>query len=258
MHVIEWRSIESADWCDYIPENWFDEEGEWPSKWHTVVSPSKSRMKAHCSLNVIREIADLCYGEEHTQHNEKLGLDIGTLRFTFIDGSRSSIQAIQWRDVDEADFEDADYEFGKLDIPRVRRLSNDPTDGQDARKRIEQTLACRQGQAAFRDALMDAYEQCCAVTGCKIDEILEAAHIIPYRGEHTNDVTNGLLLRADIHNLFDLGLIKIDRHYLVTARADISKAYGLPKAIRKPKDRTYYPDWRALDLKCKEQEFLTI
>ncbi|MCG7354741.1 HNH endonuclease [Roseomonas mucosa] len=40
--------------------------------------------------------------------------------------------------------------------------------------------------------------------------MLEAAHILPYRGEATNHPTNGLLLRADLHTLFDCGLLAID------------------------------------------------
>ena len=39
---------------------------------------------------------------------------------------------------------------------------------------------------------------------------LEAAHILPYRGPQTNHPTNGLLLRADMHDLFDLGLVAVD------------------------------------------------
>jgi predicted restriction endonuclease len=39
---------------------------------------------------------------------------------------------------------------------------------------------------------------------------LEAAHIVPYRGPQTNHVANGLLLRADMHDLFDLGLVAVE------------------------------------------------
>jgi predicted restriction endonuclease len=39
---------------------------------------------------------------------------------------------------------------------------------------------------------------------------LEAAHILPYRGRHTNHTANGLLLRSDLHTLFDLKLIAVD------------------------------------------------
>ena len=47
----------------------------------------------------------------------------------------------------------------------------------------------------------------CAVTGCTVTRVLEAAHLRPYRGKHTNHVTNGLLLRADIHTLLDYELL---------------------------------------------------
>jgi len=48
------------------------------------------------------------------------------------------------------------------------------------------------------------------ITGCELEELLEAAHIAPYRNASHNDLSNGLLLRADIHTLFDLHLIQID------------------------------------------------
>jgi predicted restriction endonuclease len=47
------------------------------------------------------------------------------------------------------------------------------------------------------------------VTGCKVLDILEAAHINPFKGEKDNHLANGLLLRSDIHTLFDLDLIGI-------------------------------------------------
>ena len=48
------------------------------------------------------------------------------------------------------------------------------------------------------------------MTGCDAVQALEAAHISPYLGEQSNPVTNGVLLRADIHTLFDLQLIGIE------------------------------------------------
>ena len=59
----------------------------------------------------------------------------------------------------------------------------------------------------FRAKLLEAYGGRCAITGSNATAVLEAAHILPYRGEHTNRVDNGLLLRADVHTLFDLGLV---------------------------------------------------
>ena len=71
-------------------------------------------------------------------------------------------------------------------------------------------IANRLGQRKFREKLLEVYGGTCAVTGCTEISVLQAAHITPYNGPKTNHVQNGLLLRADVHNLFDLGLISID------------------------------------------------
>jgi predicted restriction endonuclease len=55
-----------------------------------------------------------------------------------------------------------------------------------------------------------AYKGVCAVTASDFPATLEAAHIRPYIGPDSNHVQNGLLLRSDIHALFDLGLLAID------------------------------------------------
>ena len=86
----------------------------------------------------------------------------------------------------------------------------DPTTVKDARRRTVRKIAQRRGETAFRNSLLQAYAGKCAITNCSILDVLEAAHIYPYRGPETNSVTNGLLLRADIHTLFDCGLIVID------------------------------------------------
>jgi putative restriction endonuclease len=85
-----------------------------------------------------------------------------------------------------------------------------PTDKEDARRRVFAAIVRREGQRDFRLALLKAYSGRCAVTGCDAMETLEAAHISPYLGPASNVVQNGLLLRADIHTLFDLDLLTID------------------------------------------------
>jgi hypothetical protein len=52
------------------------------------------------------------------------------------------------------------------------------------------------------------------MTGCKVLDVLEAAHIKPYRGANDNHPENGLLLRADVHTLFDLNLLGIEPNQL--------------------------------------------
>ena len=80
----------------------------------------------------------------------------------------------------------------------------------DARVRIVQSIVRRQGQKKFRDGLLRQYESRCAISGSGVVHLLDAAHIRPYLGPHTNEITNGLLLRTDLHALFDLGFLAID------------------------------------------------
>jgi predicted Mrr-cat superfamily restriction endonuclease len=86
----------------------------------------------------------------------------------------------------------------------------DPKDLRDARKRVVTSIVRRQGQPEFRRRLLAAYDRKCAISGCEVVELLEAAHLFPYNGPKTNHVANGLLLRADLHTLLDLNLIAID------------------------------------------------
>jgi putative restriction endonuclease len=67
----------------------------------------------------------------------------------------------------------------------------------------------RLGQGAFRLQVTDAYARRCAVTGEKTLPALEAAHIKPFSEVKAHDVRNGLLLRSDLHRLFDLGYVSV-------------------------------------------------
>jgi putative restriction endonuclease len=67
----------------------------------------------------------------------------------------------------------------------------------------------RLGQGAFRVLVTDAYERRCAVTGEKTLPVLEAAHIKPYAEDGPHRISNGILLRSDVHKLFDLGYLTV-------------------------------------------------
>ena len=67
----------------------------------------------------------------------------------------------------------------------------------------------RLGQGAFRISVTSVYQHRCVVTGERTLPILDAAHIRPYEDGGEHDVTNGLLLRTDIHRLFDKGYVTI-------------------------------------------------
>jgi hypothetical protein len=121
---------------------------------------------------------------------------------------------------------------------------------EDARERQIAEIIRRKGQAKFRTALISAYEGRCAVTGCDALDALEAAHIFPYRGQYTNHPRNGLLLRADLHSLFDLGLLAIDPTTMTVVLSqrlldsDYRNLAGLP--IAKPSDGALAPSPEAL------------
>lgn len=116
----------------------------------------------------------------------------------------------------------------------------------DTRKFQETRQAVRQGQGKFRLDLLDAYGSRCAVTDYDVSEGLEAAHIRPYRGAHTNETRNGILLRADIHNLFDYGIIGVDPENMkvvLNQRARGSKYAPLhSQQLRLPDDARLNPD----------------
>src|ERR1043166_2002148 len=84
----------------------------------------------------------------------------------------------------------------------------------------------------------------------KLPDVLEAAHIFPYKGEPTNNLTNGLLLRADLHILFDSFLISVnpDDFRVWVAPDLLSTEYAVfqDKRLCRPKDRTLSPSVEAL------------
>ncbi len=78
----------------------------------------------------------------------------------------------------------------------------------------------RLGQGAFRVLVTDVYERRCAVTRERTLPALEAAHIRPYGDGGAHETSNGLLLRRDIHSLFDAGYVTVtpDLHFEVSDR----------------------------------------
>ena len=73
----------------------------------------------------------------------------------------------------------------------------------------ETIMIPRLGQGTFRVAVSEAYEWGCAVSAEHSVPALDAAHIQPFEEDGPNDVNNGLLLRADIHRLFDRGYVTV-------------------------------------------------
>ena len=83
----------------------------------------------------------------------------------------------------------------------------------DARLLRDQTRFVREGQGAFRVRLLEAYGGRCAVTGEHAAPVLDAAHIQPYLGPRSNHIQNGLVLRTDLHRLYDEGYVTVTPDY---------------------------------------------
>lgn len=134
-----------------------------------------------------------------------------------------------------------------------------PATLKDERERRLREIVERRGQPEFRSKLIVAYCGRCAVTECDAVASLEAAHIVPYCGPQSNHVSNGLLLRADIHTLFDLDLIGIDPQTMavtlgpVLAGTSYRDLQGKPLAL--PTDPAARPNAKALS--DRWQEFST-
>lgn len=113
----------------------------------------------------------------------------------------------------------------------------------------------RLGQGTFRVVITDSYQRACAISGERSLPVLEAAHIKPYGKGGAHSLPNGLLLRADIHRLFDAGYVTVtpDKRFLVSNRLKEDFENGLiyyalsDKKIRLPKNLEDWPDSAALE-----------
>jgi len=84
----------------------------------------------------------------------------------------------------------------------------------------------RLGQGAFRVAVTEAYGRQCAITNGKVLPALDAAHIKPYGegGEHVK--SNGILLRKDIHSVFDAGYVTIRDNYTFSVSKKVKEVFN--------------------------------
>lgn len=84
----------------------------------------------------------------------------------------------------------------------------------------------RLGQGGFKALVHGAYRDQCSITGHKIRPTLQAAHILPVGkgGEHRLD--NGLLLRSDVHTMFDRGYLGVDPEFKLRVSRRVRDEFG--------------------------------
>jgi len=127
--------------------------------------------------------------------------------------TNEQVGANVWRQVQER-LHDRDYNEGELVV-------NEPV--AEYGNFIE--IRSRIGQSAFRAMVTDAYHYRCAITKEKTLPVLEAAHIKPYSEAGPNLTKNGLLLRSDMHILFDKGYMTISDDKRVEVSRRIREEY---------------------------------
>jgi putative restriction endonuclease len=131
-------------------------------------------------------------------------------------------------------------------------LGFEPASIFDQRRKVLAAIIRRQGGAKFRQLLLDCYGSRCAISGCDAQAVLEAAHILPYSGKSTNHAQNGLLLRADLHTLFDRGLLGIQpRDYAVVLHESLRNTVYADLAgqrISLPSTKECLPSKSALEI----------
>jgi putative restriction endonuclease len=113
-----------------------------------------------------------------------------------------------------------------------------------------QVILPRLGQGSFRVLVTEVYEKRCAITGERTLPVLDAAHIKPYSIAQRHELQNGLLMRSDLHRLFDQGYLTIhpsERKLLVSKRIreefeNGRDYYALEgKVVREPSELAFRP-----------------
>lgn len=253
MLEFEWLDRASRGWIDSIPQEWFLHEGTHRGREHVLRRRKDSKFAhARCDVTVHPQSAELDY-EAHEEFNIEQQLYIGTARIGFADADRSRMATLEWRPKGRKSFKALPFRSAKLVIP-------DEKEYHLPQAKASQKLSKRRdrpGQAQFRTRLKGAYKHRCCITDCDVSDVLEGAHIDEYRSAASNNLKNGLLLRADIHALFDRNLLAIEPSthaihvgFAIRNSTDYAPLHG--KKMRFPENPTHYPSRTALETRWKK------
>ena len=138
----------------------------------------------------------------------------------------------------------------------IESIVSDPEASNDeVRRLVASVRRVRDGQRKMKEGLIKLYGGCCCITGSGVEEVLIACHIEPHRDRGNNHSTNGLLMKAELHILFDGNLIGIEPDTLKVRIAGKLKGSeyeyldGMTLRARKDGGR---PDRKALADRWKE------
>lgn len=211
----------------------------------------------------VKEAARLVSKEGIDWLLERTGRQTPRFRYVVVDNYRYPTKAFSFLVAQIASGSDSktnDMTVNEAVAP-LRRLGYFEVDGpggkltpeqEDARQTSYYLSLSRPGQAVFRRILVAAYNQRCAVTGCAAPNALEAAHVEPFKVGGIDTLSNGILLRADLHRLFDAGQVAVNPstltlHLSAETMADYSSIEGVKVSLPEggPSARQFNERWQA-------------
>lgn len=244
-------------WIEAFPEHEFAEDCDGRPRKILMYRRRRRRSFERCeseySLTVHARIAKLDYAGRFAKRNSEPDRDfyMGQTEITFTDETRSIVRRVRWRDEGEARFKDWGIEFSWRK-PTTDEKSPFVIPKRGKKKRIPVLGVLRPGQLRFRSKILDLYGGKCCISGFDVPESLEAAHIVPYEGRSWDHVQNGLLVRADLHRLFDCHLLSIHpvrRTVHLSRRLKRTAAYSELEGVKihLPHARKSQPSRQALE-----------
>lgn len=207
MHVINWHHKHLRNWPDILPAAWFFKTGKLQGVTHRIGKDPRSAYAGRCDITIKEKSAVLNYfPKKYSGFNDTNGNIVGRMELIFTSNKRAHIEEIRWTASKKLKPTKANAHPTKLiDHPEKAKFPKVEND-----KTVLQLIRQRLGQPKLRGALLNAYENKCAISECKVTAVLEAAHIVPYKDHGEYDVTNGVLLRSDLHTLFDMNLLRVN------------------------------------------------
>lgn len=150
-----------------------------------------------------------------------------------------------------------------IDMATLQLLNKDLSDFSEVNARealgptrgLPRLVTPRLGQRGFKAIVQEVYVRRCAITNHKILPTLEAAHILPVANGGQHRVDNGLLLRSDVHTMFDRGYLGVDEEYRLRVSRRLKSEFGNGDEFYSRQGEQIRVPSRSSDL--PSQEFLT-
>lgn len=180
----------------------------WPKEERWVKYVTTSNL--HKTSENLLEIC-VVYDPKKNQHLAEDDIDWG--RYIIKIEMETKTGTAEWIDATDAD-ECEIVTWNLIDVPLVGSIV----------KVKESVARIQRNQAKFRAALL-ALDECCTITGERTKEALDAAHIIPASSGGAEVIENGILLRADIHRLYDANLFIINEIGEINICGEITEGY---------------------------------